>query len=429
MSRRGSMVRRQALRAAVVATAVVALVLAAVLTATDLIVSRSQLAALDQRIADLLSEGTARGSVVGEGISDNDFDEPLLSWVAQPGGSCVAVGNAPALPPALCTAGDPRSDTVSGVEMRIAGRRLSDGRLLVAGASLTPISRQTGDLIIAELIVGPALLLLLFLGSLAVGGRVGGSVEAMRRRQLAFAADASHELRTPLSVLQAEADVALGGGDRNLRPALERVGGEIGRMRRIVEDLLWLARFDSEPEPPPATLLDLSTVARVAAERFGALASSRALTLSLEAPEDVLTVSAPAEWLDRLTGVLLDNACRHARGNVAVVVRRLPGRRVELSVRDDGEGVDDGELPLIFDRFHRATSRGEGAGLGLAIADSIVRATGGRWEVRSWTGEGSRFAVTWPLERAKSPSSAEPWRSRRRLAQLLARREAHPRAR
>ena len=94
------------------------------------------------------------------------------------------------------------------------------------------------------------------------------------------------------------------------------------------------------------------------------MAAARALSVSAVAPEEVLLVSMPADWLDRLVGVLVDNACRHAHGAVRVEARAIEGGRAEFSVSDDGEGIPDAELPLLFHRFHRGTSVGEGAGLG-----------------------------------------------------------------
>jgi signal transduction histidine kinase len=146
----------------------------------------------------------------------------------------------------------------------------------------------------------------------------------------------------------------------------------------------------------------------LAEERFGTVAAARSLSVSAVAPERVLLVSMPADWLDRLVGVLVDNACRHARTAVRVEARALEGGRAELSVSDDGEGIPDAELPLLFHRFHRGTSLGEGAGLGLAIADSVVRATQGRWRVTNLAGGGARFAVVWPVGRRASSATVEP---------------------
>ena len=399
--------RRRALRTAALATAVVALGLCGVLTATDVLVSRNLAVAIDGRLSQWMSQAVAQPTLLPAEIDpDHDFDEPLLAWMIQEDGRCQPIGAAPALPAGLCAASGPITANVAGHPFRLLGERIAGGGFVV-GASLTPSGQQMGNVVLAELVVGPLLLVLVFAGAFAVGSRVGGPVERMRQRQLAFTADASHELRTPLTVMQAEASLALSGSDRDLRPALRRVSGEIGRMRRIVEDLLWLARFDSEPRPPHPELIDLGTAVRLAEERFGIVAAARSLSVSAVAPERVLLVSLQADWLDRVVGVLVDNACRHARTAVRVEARAVEGGRAELSVSDDGEGIPEAELPLLFDRFHRGTSTGEGAGLGLAIADSVVRATQGRWRVTNLAGRGARFAVVWPVGRGASSDPAE----------------------
>ena len=402
-----SHLRRRALRTAALATALVALGLCGVLTATDVLVSHNLTAAIDGRLSQWMTQAAAQPTASLATIDpDHDFDEPLLAWVIQPDGRCQPVGAAPALPSGLCAATAPITADIAGNPFRLLGKRIGDGGFVV-GASLTADGQQMGDLLLAELVVGPLLLVLVFVGAFAVGSRVGGPLERMRQRQLAFTADASHELRTPLTVMQAETSLALSGGDRDLRPALRRISGEIGRMRRIVEDLLWLARVDSEPGSPGAELIDLGTTARLAEERFASVMATRSLTVTAVAPESVLLVSLPAEWLDRLVGVLVDNACRHARTAVRVEARAIEEGRAEFSVSDDGEGIPEAELPLLFHRFHRGTSTGEGAGLGLAIADSVVRATQGRWRVTNLAGGGARFAVVWPLGRGASSGSAE----------------------
>ncbi len=425
-----SPLRRHALRTAAVGTVLVAAGLGAALTATGLLVSRLLVSAVDHGLR------APSGGLAGpappprtEAVPPRDFDQPIFSWVVLAGGRCRAVGAAPTLPAGLCRLRGLTTASVAGVPFRLLGVRRPDGRRVVVGTSLGPQTSLMGDLVTAELVVGPLLLLLVFLGALAIGSRVGGPVERIRQRQLAFTADASHELRTPLTVIQAETNLALAGEDRRLRPALVRVSGEVGRMRRIVEDLLWLARFDSQPEPPTAVVLDLVTAARLGAERFSPVAAARSVTVEVDAPDRLLPVSVPVEWMDRLVGVLVDNACRHARSRVRVQVRAVPGRRVELAVSDDGEGVPEKDRARIFDRFHRATPHGEGAGLGLAIADSVVGATRGRWEVTTLASGGARFAVGWPIALGDDGAASDPARSRRvrSLAHRLRHRAPPPR--
>ena len=108
-------------------------------------------------------------------------------------------------------------------------------------------------------------------------------------------------------------------------------------------------------------------------------------------------ITAPPEWLDRLLGTLLDNACKYSPdgGNVRISVAP-DGPRVRLTVDDSGPASRKRSVSRIFDRFHRATNSTSGAGLGLAIADSIVRATNGRWRIGTSPAGGASMSVSWP---------------------------------
>jgi signal transduction histidine kinase len=107
-------------------------------------------------------------------------------------------------------------------------------------------------------------------------------------------------------------------------------------------------------------------------------------------------ISAPPDWIDRLAGVLMDNACRYAgpggRVRIAALAR---GNWVSLVVEDSGPGIPAENRARLFDRFHRATEHSGGAGLGLAIGDSIVRSTGGRWKIGESPLGGARIEVCW----------------------------------
>jgi signal transduction histidine kinase len=109
-------------------------------------------------------------------------------------------------------------------------------------------------------------------------------------------------------------------------------------------------------------------------------------------------ITAPPDWLDRLLGVLLDNACRYSgeAGEVRVSVA-TDSNHVRLSVEDSGPGIPADQRAQVFDRFHRASTTPGGAGLGLAIGDAVVRATGGRWTVGESPAGGASMTVTWPL--------------------------------
>jgi len=394
-------VRHTSIRVALAATLVVGLAYLAVSIAVVLLVQRAQTDQIDQRITQAFVR-IPHGPPPAGGTYDAPPPErfggaPLFLWEIEPDGSIHTDDTNPALPDQYRTVAGPVTASVGGVDLRLAGQQVGDDWIVV-GQSLEPVYDTRQTLILAELLIAPVLLGIVFSGAVAIGRRVAAPIEAARQRQVDFTADASHELRTPLAVIEAHTSLAL-AQERDAawyRSAFTSVDHESKRMRRMLEDLLWLARFDASKRPPDAEPVDLAIMAAQAVDRFAPIAETRRLAISLAAPPDGAVVAAPPEWLDRLLGVLLDNACKYAPdgGRVDVHVA-VDGSRVVLTVDDDGPGIPEGERTRVFDRFHRATDTHGGAGLGLAIADAIVRATGGRWRVAAAPIGGARMGISW----------------------------------
>ena len=349
--------------------------------------------------------GVLSQSVAAAGSSaatdDVDADSaPVFLWLVNATGTVTAHSpGSPGLPAGLLAAHPPHDGLAFTTDLGQADafrfKLTRDGtNWLIAGQSRAGDAHPERLLLYAEVIAGPFVLLAMFFGSLVVGLRALAPVEQSRRRQLEFTADASHELRTPLSVIRAEADVALSSPREaaEYRDALTRIQGESRRLRQLVDDMLWLARFDSRPPPPGDEPVDLVTLAQACADRFRAVGPA----VTAETPDGAVLISAPPEWIDRLAGVLVDNACRYAGpdGQVRIQVR-AQGNRVSLIVEDSGPGIDEADRAHLFDRFHRATEHSSGAGLGLAIGDSIVRSTGGRWHVDDSPLGGALMSVSW----------------------------------
>jgi signal transduction histidine kinase len=359
----------------------------------------NRLTALQTHPADfrqqLSSPGTQPGAVY-------DDAAPVAEWLLSDGHVVVHTPDAPALPASLISgarAGQSVTQPLSGTGgWRLVTAGTSEG-ILVAGQSISGDQRIESWMLIGEVTAGPALLLAMFAGSVLIGLRAQAPVERARQRQLEFTADASHELRTPLSVIRAETELALAsprtpeGDDDTLR----RIWRESGRLHQLTENMLWLARFDSQPPPQKEDPVDLVTVARSGADRFRSIGPS----VICDTPVDAALIVAPPEWIDRLAGVLLDNASRYAGpdGKVQVSVT-VTGNRATLAVEDSGPGIPQEQRPRLFDRFYRATEGKSGAGLGLAIGNSVVTSTGGCWEVGDSPLGGARFAVTWRCAQA-----------------------------
>ncbi len=412
-------VRRQSIRVALAATGVVAVVYAAIAAGVVAFATRDLTAQIDQRLMQSFDrvplsgqapEGsTIGGSGTGDGSSalnpgrdpGRPFGAPVLLWMIAPDGTVTAYGSqTPDLPAALRTVSAPQSATIEGVDVRIAGRQLGSA-YVVAAQDTSQVADAQQTILLGVLLIAPFLLGFVFVGATIVGRRVAEPIEASRRRQLEFTADASHELRTPLSVIEAHTSLAL-AQDRDAgwyRNAFTKVDRESKRMRKLLEDMLWLARFDAAAEPPPAGPIDLGVLASQAVDRFGVVAETRHLRLFVHAPSQPVVIAASAELVDRLVGVLVDNACKYSPDGGAVdVTVGVESGRAFVAVDDAGPGIPEAEQARIFNRFHRlVTTAGEagGAGLGLAIGDAIVRATGGCWGIGASPAGGARFTVSW----------------------------------
>jgi two-component system, OmpR family, sensor kinase len=221
-----------------------------------------------------------------------------------------------------------------------------------------------------------------------------GETEATLARQRDFVADASHELRTPLTSILANLELLESELEGERREMAESALRSSRRMRRLVADLLLLARADAGREVP-ATPVDLSTVAREAAAEAGALSSDHSLSLDL--PGRVI-VNGVADDLHRLAGNLVENALLHTPAGTPVTVSvRREGHSAVLEVADRGPGVPEALRERVFERFASGARDGaRGSGLGLAIVKAVADAHGGRVELSDASGGGARFVVTLP---------------------------------
>jgi two-component system, OmpR family, sensor kinase len=237
-----------------------------------------------------------------------------------------------------------------------------------------------------------------------------GETEATLARQREFVADASHELRTPLTSILANLELLESELDGERREMAGSALRSSRRMRRLVADLLLLARADAGREVPSVPV-DLSAVSREAAAEAGALSSDHPLSLDLPGP---VTVNGVADDLHRLAGNLVENALLHTPAGtpVTVSVRRV-GDSAILEVADRGPGVPEGLRERVFERFASGAGDGvtsRGSGLGLAIVKAVADAHGGRVELSEADGGGARFRVTLPATDAAPVRSDEATR-------------------
>jgi signal transduction histidine kinase len=207
-------------------------------------------------------------------------------------------------------------------------------------------------------------------------------IDSATKRQRTFVGDAAHELRSPLASLRVQLEVAQRlGPEEDWETFVDDVLLDVGRLDRLVNDLLALARMDENgavvPRREPVRLDELAGEV-VAGNRLARV------PVAIAAPAPV-TVNGDPDGLRRVLVNLVDNAVRHASGCVDVAVElertRSNGTEAVLRVTDDGPGIPPAERERVFDRFYRLeASRSResgGTGLGLPIVRDLVRAHNG----------------------------------------------------
>lgn len=225
-------------------------------------------------------------------------------------------------------------------------------------------------------------------------------------RQREFVADASHELRTPLSVLQSSLEVIEAEEENHLnefsRQVVVDMKDEVGRMSKLVGDLLTLARADSGTLELNKETFDLRVVADQVVRTLQPIVAKTEQTITFHGDERI-PVFADRERITQLLYILLDNGMKYTpeKGRITLSIERL-GKGIQLVVKDNGVGMTPQQAERIFDRFYRVDKGRSrelgGTGLGLSIAHWIVTAHGGTIQVLSNVGKGSTFMIVLPIQ-------------------------------
>jgi len=229
------------------------------------------------------------------------------------------------------------------------------------------------------------------------------AADATRRR---FLQDAAHELKTPLAVIDATSSALLDGVYAPERRHLETIRDQSRVLARIVDDLRTISLAEGGNLPLDRRPVECRSFLESVAAAFGARAAAASVTLTAEAPADLVVLADP-DRLRQMLGALVDNALRHtpAGGKVGLMATLAQGPsaegpsrpRIRLAVEDTGAGIPPDALPQIFERFYQADpsrSRGTGtSGLGLSIVRALAAAQGGRAGAENRPEGGARLWV------------------------------------
>jgi two-component system phosphate regulon sensor histidine kinase PhoR len=220
-----------------------------------------------------------------------------------------------------------------------------------------------------------------------------------------FVANVSHELKTPVATISGFAETLLSEGDENAEHVEEFstvIFKEAQRMKKLINDLLELSRLESGKVSlniQPLDMISLIKESIALVKMRNPIAKAR---IEFNEPGEELQFDGDPDSITHILENLLDNALNYSNdgGLITVNLERYGKKGVRVSVRDEGEGIPEAELPRIFERFYRvdkARSRKTGGtGLGLAIAKHLVENHGGTLEVESYPGKGSIFSFALP---------------------------------
>lgn len=236
-------------------------------------------------------------------------------------------------------------------------------------------------------------------------------VNGAYRSQMRFVSDASHELRTPIAVIQGYANLLDRWGKDDpavLQESIEAIRSEADSMKKLVEQLLFLARGDNDTVRMEPEILELTALAGEVAREMEMIDQTHAFTTRWTGPAYIYGDDG---LIKQALRVLTDNSVKYSpEGSTITLSVEQDGRWARLSVQDQGQGMGAASLPHIFERFYRTdesrTRQTGGTGLGLAIAKWIVDRHGGHIEVWSFEGVGTRMTIVLPGTQPAGEESA-----------------------
>ena len=220
-------------------------------------------------------------------------------------------------------------------------------------------------------------------------------VEESIWKQKRFITDASHELKTPLTIIDANTEIMeMESGESQWTKSTRK---QIQRLTGLVQQLVTLSRLDEEKGLQDIAEFDLSEAVSESVQPYGALAQTKEKHLTLNI-EGGLMYTGDEKSIRQLSGILMDNAVKYSseKGNIALTLKKK-GKKILLEVYNDADGLPQGKLDVLFERFYRLDSSRNsgtgGSGIGLSVAQAIVQAHKGKISAENKTGNGLTITV------------------------------------
>jgi two-component system, OmpR family, sensor histidine kinase CiaH len=329
---------------------------------------------------------------------------------------------------------DIKNDKIKSLSEKVLKSSKNDGKIKISGASYMykkninnnetfiicvnthPENEMLENLLFVLSITGVISLAFAFLGSLYIANKSLIPIKQSWKRQRDFVADASHELRTPLSVIETTLDLLANKKKNTIESQLkwiENIQAENKRMSKLVNDMLFLARTDSDQVLLEIRKFLLNSALLEAYIPFEVIALQKGIYIEEFKGSEAYFYGDESK-IKQLIVILIDNAIKYTPigGRVGMSLRDTDDT-IEIIIEDTGVGIDKLHIDKVFQRFYRvdkSRSRKEGSvGLGLAIADWIVNEHHGSIKVESTKELGTTFTITFP----KLKNAAESQKSRK----------------
>lgn len=237
-----------------------------------------------------------------------------------------------------------------------------------------------------------------------LAGRTLSPIKEMVDEQSRFISDASHELRTPLTSLKTAMEVTLRDKRLSIVQAKKLISeniNEVNKLQSLSDQLLRLAQYEKPNSNLPLEKVTLTKAIKEAVRKINPLAKQKQISIKENLKN--VEVKGTKDNLIDLFVIILDNAVKYSpKGRKVEIKSKKTDSSVLISVKDQGVGIDEKDLPHIFDRFYRADNARQklaegGYGLGLSIAKRIVELHRGSISVESKLGIGSKFIICLPV--------------------------------
>lgn len=240
------------------------------------------------------------------------------------------------------------------------------------------------------------------IGSYLLAKRTLQPIAAANEQQRQFVADASHELRTPVTALKMETEVALMDKTADkaaLRGALQSNLEEADKLEKLLNSLLRLSKLDSDIATGAFTATDLENVIQDAVSQTARQSSAKGIHVDIKMHKPLLALG-DKDSLTQLFVILIDNAVKYSpEGSAITITSAMHDTQLQVTVADQGVGIEREALGHVFDRFYRADkarTSNNGFGLGLAIAKQIADLHQGSITLKSAVGKGTKAIVSLP---------------------------------